>query len=46
MHVFEQEAAQALLNAALGGSRLPGIVGKANEYILRAEELKKTCKKV
>lgn len=39
-----QEAAQALLSAALAGSQLPNIINKANEYILRAEELKKASK--
>ena len=41
---FIQEAAQALLSAALAGSKLPNIINKANEYILRAEELKKASK--
>jgi hypothetical protein len=35
-----QEAAQALLSAALAGSQLPNIVERANDYILRAEQLK------
>lgn len=39
-----QEAAQALLNAALSGSRMPGITEKAQQYITRAEELKKLSK--
>ncbi|XP_048735989.2 calpain-7-like isoform X2 [Ostrea edulis] len=38
---YYNEAAQALLTAALAGSKLHGIINKANEYILRAEELKK-----
>lgn len=38
---YYNEAAQALLSAALAGSQLPNIINKANEYILRAEELKK-----
>lgn len=37
---FYTEAAQALLNAALSGSRMPGITDKAHQYITRAEELK------
>ena len=41
---FIQEGAQALLSAALAGSKLPNIINKANEYILRAEELKKASK--
>ncbi|KAL5006400.1 hypothetical protein ScPMuIL_015206 [Solemya velum] len=40
---YYNEAAQALLSAALAGSRIPGIVNKANEYMLRAESLKNTA---
>ncbi|XP_064647920.1 calpain-7-like [Lineus longissimus] len=38
---YYTEAAQALLSASMAGSQIPGIVDKANEYILRAEQLKK-----
>ncbi|XP_053374167.1 calpain-7-like [Mercenaria mercenaria] len=38
---FYTEAAQALLNAVMSGSRMPGITDKAHQYITRAEELKK-----
>lgn len=38
---YYNEAAQALLSAALAGSKLPNIVEKARQYILRCEELKK-----
>ncbi|KAK3108545.1 hypothetical protein FSP39_010301 [Pinctada imbricata] len=38
---YYNEAAHSLLSAAMGGSKLQGIVNKANEYILRAEELKR-----
>lgn len=37
---FYTEAAQALLNAAFSGSKMPGLTEKANQYITRAEELK------
>ncbi|CAC5410761.1 CAPN7 [Mytilus coruscus] len=37
---FYNEAAQALLSAALAGSQVPNIVERANDYILRAEQLK------
>ena len=37
---YYNEAAQALLSAALAGSQLPNIVERANDYILRAEQLK------
>ncbi|XP_041366509.1 calpain-7-like [Gigantopelta aegis] len=36
------EASQALLSAALAGSQMPGILDKANEYMLRAETLKQS----
>ncbi|KAK3587933.1 hypothetical protein CHS0354_014448 [Potamilus streckersoni] len=39
---YYSEAAQALLSAALAGSQMPGIIEKANEYLLRAEELNKS----
>ncbi|KAL4222516.1 calpain 7 [Mactra antiquata] len=42
---FYGEAAQALLNAALSGSKMPGITDKATQYITRAEELKKLVSK-
>jgi len=35
-----QEAAQALLNAAFAGSKMPNITARAQEYISRAEQLK------
>ena len=35
-----QEAAQALLTASMSGSRMPGIIEKAQEYLTRVEVLK------
>ncbi|XP_060067045.1 calpain-7-like isoform X1 [Ylistrum balloti] len=37
---YYNEAAQALLSAALAGSTMSGIITHANEYILRAEALR------
>ncbi|XP_069110607.1 calpain-7-like [Argopecten irradians] len=37
---YYNEAAQALLSAALAGSTMSGIITRANEYILRAEALR------
>lgn len=38
---FYTEAAQALINAGLSGSQMPGLTERAHQYITRAEELKK-----
>lgn len=43
---YYNEAAQALLSAALGGSQLPNIVQRANDYIIRAEQLKLAASQV